>query len=79
MDKDQHVTIKKDDLQNLCTDVADLKPAICHGFSGKTKWMCMLTAKKSRYRNIRNWHCTKYPVLNLCPYDSKVIHKEDEF
>lgn len=62
--------LKKDQLQQLCTQIADTMPVTVSWFyEGKpTPWGCMLTAQEQ-------WYCDECPVQDICPLDHKAWSK----
>jgi hypothetical protein len=62
--------VAEDELQGLCTKVADHMPIPCSWDAGRAAepWGCILSATTERY-------CDDCPVRNLCPNPDKNFSK----
>lgn len=58
----------KEELQKLCTQIADTMPIKFWGREEATPWGCMITVwKENRWEH----YCDECPVKKICPQTSK--------
>jgi len=58
----------KDTLQDLCTQVCNLKPVKYWNNEKAKIWGCTRTIEGE-------WYCDECPVMKLCPYEYKKFSK----
>ena len=69
-DREYIIGLKKELLQDLCTEIADTMPIKWSWGEGKEKpkpWGCVLTVQKKGLE----WYCDDCPVQKICPHDDK--------
>ena len=65
-----NIRAKKDELQKLCTLIADTMPVSVEWLNGgePAPWNCILSEETE-------WYCDRCPVRSICPSDDKEFSK----